>query len=149
MPKIRVLIAAGGDRRGAFARALGVHAARPRVEVGAAGTRAELISQLMGKSWNVMLIDQTFDGRDSSEVIVAASELLRSTRVIVLGLTIGLAAAAVLARSISTFLYGVQPLDPVTFGAVTAVVAIMAVVATAAPALRALRLDPVVALRSD
>ena len=72
-----------------------------------------------------------------------------ATRTIAVGLAIGLAAAAVLARSISTFLYGVQPLDPVTFGAVAVVVAVMAVVATAAPALRAVQLDPVVALRSD
>lgn len=47
-----------------------------------------------------------------------------ATRVIVAGVVIGLATAAMLARSISTFLYGVQPLDPVTFGSGAVVVAL-------------------------
>ena len=72
-----------------------------------------------------------------------------TTRVIAAGIALGLAAAATLARSISTFLYGVQPLDPVTFVSVCVVVALTAAIATAAPALRAVRLDPVVTLRNE
>jgi putative ABC transport system permease protein len=72
-----------------------------------------------------------------------------ATRVIVAGIVIGLAVAASLARSISTFLYGVQPLDPLTFGSVAAVLALTAAIATIAPALRAVRVDPVVTLRSE
>jgi putative ABC transport system permease protein len=75
--------------------------------------------------------------------------LASAVRVIAAGLVIGLVAAALLARSISTFLYGVQPLDLVTFGSVGIVVALTAMTATAVPALRALRLDPVRTLRSE
>jgi putative ABC transport system permease protein len=72
-----------------------------------------------------------------------------AARVIVAGIFIGLVAAGMLARSMSTFLYGVQPLDPVTFGLVVVVLVVTALVATVVPALRALHLDPVVALRSE
>jgi putative nucleotidyltransferase with HDIG domain len=84
MPKTRVLIAAGGDRRAAIARALGVHSARPKVEIGAATSRAELVKHLTASSWHVVLLESAFDGRDSSEVLEAASELLRATRVVVI-----------------------------------------------------------------
>jgi hypothetical protein len=49
------------------------------------------------------------------------------------GLVLSLAIAALLARSISAFLYGVQPLNPATFGLVAVVVALAGVIATAAP----------------
>jgi putative ABC transport system permease protein len=75
--------------------------------------------------------------------------LASATRMIAAGVVIGVAAAALLARSISTFLYGVQPLDAVTFVSVVVVVAVTAMTATAVPAVRALRLDPVVTLRSE
>jgi putative ABC transport system permease protein len=80
---------------------------------------------------------------------VLALVLGSAARVILAGVAIGLAAAAMLARSIAVFLYGVQPLDPVTFGSVVVVLAVTAGLATAAPALRALRLDPVVTMRSE
>ena len=75
--------------------------------------------------------------------------LAGATRVIATGIIVGLAAAALLARSISTFLYGVQPLDAATFGSAVVLVTLTAIVATAVPALRAARLDPVVTLRSE
>jgi putative ABC transport system permease protein len=70
-------------------------------------------------------------------------------RIIGAGLIIGLAAAMVFGRSISTFLFGVRPVDPVTFGGVAALLAVTAAVATAIPAFRAARVDPMVALRQD
>ena len=70
-------------------------------------------------------------------------------RMIGAGLIVGLAAAAVLGRSISSFLFGVQPLDPVTFAGVAALLAVTAALATAVPALRAAKVDPIVALRQD
>jgi putative ABC transport system permease protein len=47
------------------------------------------------------------------------------------------------------FLFGVPPLDPVTFGSVAVLLTLTALVATAAPAWRATRVDPVVAFRSE
>ena len=72
-----------------------------------------------------------------------------AARLIAAGAVIGLALAAVLARLLTAVLFGVQPLDPLTFASVTIVLALTAAVATAAPAWRAARIDPAVALRSE
>jgi putative ABC transport system permease protein len=69
--------------------------------------------------------------------------------VIAIGTAIGLAAAAALSRTISSFLFGVQPIDPLTFAFVPLVLAITAAVAMASPALRASRVDPVEAFRAE
>jgi putative ABC transport system permease protein len=80
---------------------------------------------------------------------VLALVLTSAIKVIMVGAVIGLIGAAALARSISTFLHGVRPLDPLTFGAVAAVLTVTAALATIGPALRAARVDPVVAFRND
>src|SRR5688572_19049872 len=72
-----------------------------------------------------------------------------AARVVGVGAVIGLIAAAVLSRSISAFLFGVEPLDPLTFGSVAIVLALTAALASAAPALRAARVDPAVTFRSE
>jgi len=63
------------------------------------------------------------------------------------GLAAGLGSAAVLVKSLSAILYGVSPLDPVTFLVVPLVLALAAALACVAPARRAARIDPVRALR--
>jgi putative ABC transport system permease protein len=65
------------------------------------------------------------------------------------GTVIGLLAATLLTRSIATLLFGVAPLDPITFAAVPAVLGTVAVFAVLAPARRAARVDPMVALRQE
>jgi putative ABC transport system permease protein len=75
--------------------------------------------------------------------------LTSAARLTILGAAVGLAVAGVLSRSIATLLFGVQPLDPTTFGAAAAVLLLTAAVATAAPALRAARVDPIVTLRNE
>jgi putative ABC transport system permease protein len=72
-----------------------------------------------------------------------------AARTVAIGGAIGLGAAAALARSISTFLFGVQPLDPTTFVSVAALLALTATVAAAVPAWRATRVDPVEAFRAE
>jgi ABC-type lipoprotein release transport system permease subunit len=52
-------------------------------------------------------------------------------------------------RSLSIFLYGVSPFDPITFTLVTLALLLAAVGATYVPALRATRVDPLDALRSE
>jgi ABC-type lipoprotein release transport system permease subunit len=56
--------------------------------------------------------------------------------------------SAVLGRMLTTMLFGVQPLDPLTFAAVTVLLTLTAALSIAGPAWRATRIDPGVALRS-
>jgi putative ABC transport system permease protein len=72
-----------------------------------------------------------------------------AVRVIAAGLLIGLVLATLLGRVLTSMLFGVQPLDPVTFVAATLALALSAVVAMIGPAWRATRVDPVIALRLD
>ena len=65
------------------------------------------------------------------------------------GLIAGLASAALLARVLSSLLFGVQPLDLVVFALAAALLSVVAGSAAAVPARRAWRLRPVDALRVE
>ena len=65
------------------------------------------------------------------------------------GTAMGLGAAAALVRLMRTLLFGVSPLDPVTFMAVPAVLVAAAALASYLPARRAAAIDPVEALRTE
>jgi predicted permease len=64
-----------------------------------------------------------------------------------IGLIIGWGAAFGLTRLMSSLLFGVSPMDPVTYCAVAAVLGAIALLASFIPAYRASRIDPVNALR--
>ncbi len=65
------------------------------------------------------------------------------------GVGIGLAVAAVLTRGMASLLFGITPLDPMTYAVVVALLVTAALAACAVPARRALRVDPGIALRSE
>jgi predicted permease len=73
--------------------------------------------------------------------------LARTLRLVVVGLALGLLAAAPTTRVLESFLFGVKPLDPLTFLTVSLCLTMAAVLASLAPALRAARVDPAIALR--
>jgi predicted permease len=65
------------------------------------------------------------------------------------GVALGLAAASGLTRFLSSFLFGVSPLDPVTYFAVSVGLLAGAAAASYIPAYRASRVNPVDALRAE
>jgi putative ABC transport system permease protein len=70
-------------------------------------------------------------------------------RLALLGLAIGLAASWALTRFISSLLFGVEPTDPLTFGAVSVCLLLAAFLACYLPARRATKVDPLEALRYE
>jgi predicted permease len=66
-----------------------------------------------------------------------------------IGAAVGLVAAAGLTRLMSSLLFGVTALDPVTYSAVAVLLIVAAVLASYFPARRAIAVDPVQALRAD
>jgi putative ABC transport system permease protein len=65
------------------------------------------------------------------------------------GVLLGLATSAAIAPSIRSLLFGVRPIDPLTFLSVPLVVIAVAVLACLGPARRSMRVDPVSALRME
>ena len=72
-----------------------------------------------------------------------------SLRLILTGVTIGLAAAMGASRYIESQLFGVTPTDPLTLGVVSAIVTLSAMLATWQPATRAARVNPAETLRVE
>jgi putative ABC transport system permease protein len=73
----------------------------------------------------------------------------RATVLISLGLGLGLLGSALLVRLIAKLLYGITPLDPLTFFTVSIALSAVALSASYLPARRATRVDPMVALRYE
>ena len=68
---------------------------------------------------------------------------------VVLGAGAGMIATLAATRAIRSMLFGVTPLDPVSFAAAPAVLATVALLACYLPARRATRVDPLTALREE
>src|SRR5205085_11824174 len=66
-----------------------------------------------------------------------------------IGVAIGLTAAAGLTRLMSSLLFGIKPLDPLTYGAGALVLTVAAVLASYLPARRAASVDPIEALKTE
>ena len=80
---------------------------------------------------------------------VFTSVLKDGLKLTLAGIVLGTGLAVLLGRAMSSVLYGVKPLDPVTLLGVIAVVLATSVAALVAPARRALRVNPVEALREE
>jgi putative ABC transport system permease protein len=70
-------------------------------------------------------------------------------KVILIGVVLGLAGAAAAGRSLQTLLFGVPPLDALTYIASGLAIIAVGALAASVPALRASRIDPVTALRQE
>ena len=68
---------------------------------------------------------------------------------VLLGIALGGTIACWLSRSLKSLLFGVQPIDPLTYAAVSALLLVTATLACFVPGHRAMRTDPAIALRFE
>jgi putative ABC transport system permease protein len=85
-------------------------------------------------------------GADSGAVMRLV--LRQGGRLVALGLVAGLAGALLLARFLSSLLFGVSTHDPFTYGVTAVLLALTAAIACLIPARRATAVDPMTALRA-
>lgn len=85
----------------------------------------------------------------ASRARVQFAVVARTLRLAITGIVAGLLASLVVAQLIASLLFGTQPLDPLTFAAMTALLLLIALLAGYLPARRASRIDPMVALRTN
>ncbi len=81
--------------------------------------------------------------------MVLRSVLTEGVKLVGFALLVGAIGAVALSRFLSSFLFGVDPIDPVSFAAAGGVLAFVALIAAFLPALRATRVDPIQALRAE
>ena len=75
--------------------------------------------------------------------------LQRSAALTILGLIIGLAGAIATTRYLRDLLFGLTPLDPLTYVAAASVFMLVATIASYVPARHATRVDPIIVLRNE
>jgi putative ABC transport system permease protein len=71
----------------------------------------------------------------------------QGTKIVCVGLMLGIVAALILGRFLSSLLFGIATYDPMTLGLVIVALALTAIVACLVPTIRAIRINPVTALR--
>ena len=85
----------------------------------------------------------------ATERTIARMVVVQGMTLVGIGTVLGLASAAAGSRLLASQLFGVSPLDGVTFAGVASVVLLVAFAATLIPAARAARTDPAVALQTE
>jgi putative ABC transport system permease protein len=80
---------------------------------------------------------------------IARMVIVQTARLAAIGLAIGLALSALATRALSAALYGVSPMDPITFSAAGALLFLIALLAVIAPLRASAAVDPAEALRYD
>jgi putative ABC transport system permease protein len=70
-------------------------------------------------------------------------------KMVLVGVAIGLVAALMLTRFMSTLLFGVEARDPLTLSAAVLTLFVIALLACYLPSRRAARVNPMVALRNE
>jgi ABC-type antimicrobial peptide transport system permease subunit len=73
----------------------------------------------------------------------------QALRLVIIGVVIGLLAAAGLTQFLDAVLYETPPLDPLTFGGTALLLILVATLASYVPAYRGMRITPVEALRTE
>jgi putative ABC transport system permease protein len=91
-------------------------------------------------------IRMALGARRGNLLALLVSETMRP---VAIGMAVGLTAAVIVSFLMSSLLFGLSPLDPLTFVGVLTFLAAVAVLAGFVPARRAARVDPLIALRYE
>jgi ABC-type lipoprotein release transport system permease subunit len=75
--------------------------------------------------------------------------VVQGARVVLVGVTVGLAVAVASTRVLERLLFDVEPADPSTFLSMTAALVAVGLLASWLPARRASRVDPIESLRGE
>lgn len=75
--------------------------------------------------------------------------LRRAMLLSLVGIGVGIAGAVAVTRYLTTLLFGVQPIDVITFAGVALALMVVALIACLIPARRAAKIDPLIALRYE
>jgi predicted permease len=86
-------------------------------------------------------------GAGRSQILIFI--LGQGIRIVCSGIALGLIVAFATTRLMTRFLYGVQPVDPITFAAVSFLQVAVVLLACYVPARKAMKVDPVIALRYE
>jgi putative ABC transport system permease protein len=86
-------------------------------------------------------------GAQGSDVLKLV--VVQGLKLVGIGVAIGLVAALILTRVMSSLLYGVSSTDPTTFAVISLVLVGAGVLASYIPARRATKVDPIIALRYE
>ena len=138
------LIADSIAERRTMALALTIYAALPLI-LAAVGLYAVLAYYVRQRFHEIgVRVALGADGREIARMVLS-----RGTALILLGVVIGIAAAAGLTRLIRQSLFGIEPTDLPTFVGVTFFVVAIALLACLVPVWRAVRVDPMIALQAE
>jgi len=105
-----------------------------------------VLAQLVGRRTHELGVRIAL-GADRSNIL--GWVLGHGMKLTALGLLVGLVGGALAARTARGMLFGVEPLDPITFGGTAILLTLVALASALLPAWRATRVDPVESLRSE
>jgi len=80
---------------------------------------------------------------------VLRSVMFEGMKLVAIALVIGAVGAVGLSSFLAGFLFGIEPVDPLSFAAAGSVLSVVALLSALVPAMRATRVDPIQALRSE
>jgi putative ABC transport system permease protein len=148
-PVVRVatmedLVAASESQRRFVLRVLGIFALSALV-MAAVGLYGVIAGSVAERTREIGLRGALGASRRSILGLVAR----QVTTLTAFGVAVGLAAAAAVTRGLTSLLFGVTPLDPVTYAGVTVLLVGVAAAACSVPAWRAASVDPTIALRME